>query len=93
MEAQCQNVQFQKSIPKWNIQPFQTKKILMTFVQSSGMLLAFLTNAFTIFVEKSPSPVVHAHNGLGTISVCNYNGVLRLTLISFDLYLIPVVFA
>lgn len=65
----------------------------MTFVQSSGLLLAFLTNAFTIFVEKSPSPVVHAHNGLGTISVCNYNGVLRLTLISFDLYLIPVVFA
>lgn len=82
-----------ESIPKWNIQPFQTKKILMTFVQSFGMLLAFLTNAFTIFVEKSPSPVVHAHNGLGTISVCNYNGVLRLTLISFDLYLIPVVFA
>lgn len=64
----------------------------MTFVQFSGMLLAFLTNAFTIFVEKSPSPVVHAHNGLGTLSLCNYNGVLRLTLSRFHPYLMPLVF-
>lgn len=83
-----------ESIPKWNIQPFQTKKILMTFVQFSGMLLAFLTNTFPIFVEKSPSPVVHAHhNGLGTLSLCNYNGVLRLTLIRFHPYLMLLVFA